>query len=324
MFGTNMWRPWAAPNIEELHFRSRDWNCGWGRSPTDSAVMCLHVECGLQQGRCPRMYQMRSNAMKTCAVGAMLFGGTLGIAGEANAQFFAAGTGEVEAYNNLLVDGLSSTGSGPWTLRSLGANVNNPFYSVPGGNPVTQRGSALYTTRPGSLSTGLTGADLSTLGFDYEFDYSTPWYDSNATPVGFVGISSRISLNFFGDASGIYNLTPTRQLVIYFGSGTPVGLQSTGNLLDVNNTSITWQYLSRNGEPGYGWSTTDVGTKQAILNELAPRALEGFAIHLDGATGWQTQTMTVSNWTLNGNLIPAPGAIALLGTAGLMGRRRRN
>ena len=266
---------------------------------------------------------MQSNAMKKCAVGAMLFGGTLGIVGEANAQFFAAGTGQVDAYNNLLVDGLSSGGSGPWTLRSLGANVNNPFYSVPGGNPVTQRHSALYTTRPGSLSTGLTGASLSTLGFNYEFDYSIPGYDSNATPVGYGGGSPRVTLNFFGAADSQWNLTSTRQLVMYFVTGSPVGLQSTGNLLDVNNTSITWQYLSTNNDPGYGWSTSDAGTKQAILNELAPRALEGFGIHLDSATGWQTQTMTVSNWTLNGNVIPAPGAAALVGLAGMFAGRRR-
>ena len=281
---------------------------------------------------------MRSNTlyMRSVVSGALLFGGTLGAASSASAQGanWNLNTGLVSGYNNLLISNLSPSNytinpAAGWTMRSLGESAPNPYY----GNGDPRRNSALYTTRPGGLSTGLQGSSITSLSFNYQFDYSDP----NA--IGFTGgyyASPRASANFFGPVGGPFDLTPTRQLMMYFGSGAPGGLQSTGNLWDVNNTSVTWRYLSTNGESGYGWTTTDPGTKGAVLAELGNRALEGITIHLDGATGFATQTMHVSNWLLNGDVVGAPawsviptpgaavGAMALLGLTGLVRTRRRS
>jgi len=220
-------------------------------------------------------------------------------------------------------DDLAPVGRGPVTMYSYGGagTAINPL-------PTFDKHSALlydiYTSDYNR--TGIFANQINNLSATWGFDYS------RADAVGVGGGSPRFKLQFgtFDPVTNLLGSGLERTLVMYFGSGSPVGIQSTGNAWDINNTSITWQ-LTGSGTPSGSGFTTDPGVKAAILADLGAREMITAVIHLDGATGSSTQTMNVYDWYLNTtgiivNTVPEPSTLSL-GALGLLGwaaaRRRK-
>ena len=213
---------------------------------------------------------------------------------------------------------LAPVGRGPVTMQSYGPTATPGAPSNPAG-PHSALLYDIYTSN--YTATGIFANQINNLSAAWVFD------NSRADAIGYGGGSPRFKLQFgtFDPSTGLLTAMQ-RELVMYFGSGSPFGIiQNTGNAWDVNNTSITWQLTGSGTLPPGSGSTTDPGVKAAILADLGAREMITAVIHLDGATGSSTQTMTVHNWYLNttGIIVPGPGAIALLGAAGIVGSRRR-
>lgn len=219
----------------------------------------------------------------------------------------------------VTTNALSPVGRGPVTMQSFGPAASPSAPANPNG-PHSALLYDIYTTN--YTSTGIFANQINNLSATWDFDYS------RADAVGVGGGSPRFKLQFgtFDPATNLLTAMQ-RELVMYFGSGSPIGIQNTGNAWDVNNTSITWQLTGSGSLPPGSGSTTDPAVKAAILADLGAREMITAVIHLDGATGSNTQTMNVYDWYLNTTGIivsPIPGAgVAAIGTLGLAGMARR-
>lgn len=277
---------------------------------------------------------MRKNSMSKCVAGALLFGGTLGLASTAQAGFSDMTVG---IYGPVIYNSFDS-----WTMNSYGPGATMPGVGQAGTNGNDRHSALMYANNPAYpttsnwpnspappsptapywLSTGIYANTITSLSVDYGFLYPT------LSHVGINGGAPRFTIRFGTSAGPGTTVVTERMLVMYWGSnGTnPVGPQSTGNAWSTTNTSITWQYTDQNGNAvgAISTSTTDALVKASILADLGSRELRSLVINLDGMTsGSSIQTLEISNWQLNGSLIPGPGAVALLGAAGLVGSRRR-
>jgi hypothetical protein len=211
------------------------------------------------------MFQMRSNAMKTCAVGAMLFGGTLGATQAASAG----------------VTWLSEFAPG-------GVYAVSTNYAVFGS-------TELLTTGAASLLAdgGVDGADSITY--------------SPTTSSGFT-ISASAS-NFYAEATRFLSVTDSVDASL------SVGLNGGQEVSFVSFSIQQWN--------GSGWDLISAGS--AGLPSLTP------SLSWSGTLAGGTYRLTVGGQndgafegTMASFVVPAPGAVALLGAAGLVSRRRRN
>jgi len=209
-------------------------------------------------------FQMRSNAMKTCAVGAMLFGGTLGMSQAASAG----------------VTWLSEFAPG----GEFAVSTNYALFGT----------TELFTTGAASLLAdgGVDGADSITY--------------SPTTSSGFT-ISASAS-NLYVDALRFFSVTGSvdASLSLSLSGGETVSYVNYG--IEQWNGS-GWDLISAGSAglpsltPSLSWSgTLAAGTYRLIVGGQNDGAFEG---------------------TMASFVVPAPGALALLGAAGLVGARRR-
>ncbi len=199
---------------------------------------------------------MRSNAMKTCAAGAMLFGGSLGVAQEAgagiswtaiNASAYAYGDGTPGAATKSLSNYLSTQ------------TASNAGYSSVGLGAFSTSGFAM------SAQTAAGGSFFVTCGHAFTVTDSVT---VSISGVGFAGKANGFQL--YDESGIIWNSTEA------------VGAFSSGELV------------------------LQAGTY----------SLQG-GVFSNAVTGGQEIVLDFS-------IVPSPGSVALLGAAGLMGRRRRN
>lgn len=218
---------------------------------------------------------MKNNAMKTCAAGAMLFGGTLGATSAAEA-------GLVVWNCNIAA---TSYVSGEYNYTTFVNVETQQFYS---------------DTVMGPIGTPLTAWDLS-------FSPNT---------------GTRMALNSFDPAAGLVTNTGgsgtaklASNVVVGSSLASPLGYTNTGSLLvNVGNANrwlagdvgyFGFRFKTAAGATRYGW-----GEIALLAGSLREGVITTLVYEDTGAS------VTVG-------VVPAPGAAALIGLAGLVGGRRR-
>jgi len=203
---------------------------------------------------------MRSKTVMTCAASAMLFGGTLGVAQEAQA-------------------GLT------WT--SVSASASN----------YTSNQNAYQTNSNAGTSIFTTGSNF--IGF------------SAATSTGWSITASNAGGNSLA-AWGVYNEFTVSSATTVVISGNGFG-NTNGNFFQLNSAStMLW---SNQTAPNSGVEVTGAYSSGPITLQAGTYTLTG-AVYTTGSFG--------SSTLLEIAVVPAPGAIALLGAAGFVARRRRS
>jgi hypothetical protein len=205
------------------------------------------------------MFQMRSNTMKTCAVGAMVVGGALSMTQTASAGLTWLGSGTVwlgdyDSFNGVYVDG------DPY-LVDWGNNALLAFSGSAGAN-VSYFGSA--TAGPG-FSVG---------------------FSTNGAP-GYIEVVGQ----------RVFEVTGTETLTITLTKG-----------FDADFGGVSASLWKPDGDVvSYG-----TGTHNVTLS--AGTYMLDFAANSLNSAAYSGDFISV---------VPAPGALALLGAAGLIGSRRR-
>jgi hypothetical protein len=234
---------------------------------------------------------MRKNSMTKCAVGAMLFGGTLGVAGSANAAFYQFAS-------------LATAGS-----VSKGGSVTSPYDGF---------GTAISSANPESVGSpsgigGQWAADRYLQAFNA--GSSMVVAGGNATFTG--GAGAFTTGNLAGNASMRWEFASAQDLT---GLTIRLGLTSVGSgggSLGVKVCSDTAGSASIEGLSNNSITTAGNQTFQFFGNLAGARSL---------VITWIPAVTAGNSMTLNAieyNGVPAPGALALLGAAGLVGARRR-
>lgn len=229
---------------------------------------------------------MRSNALKTCAVGAMLFGGTLGVTQTASAGLTWLGAPPWADPSDSYSDKSSSyfrlrnTGTAPWT-GAYGGDVGALAFNAVTLAPTNPGFAGMQVSFSGVTASGPLAGSISMTAY-------APSQSAGLTAGGFVAFyfevtdTQRITLN---SASGL--LESEIQLVKY-GSGTVDYF-----LGSIGSTAFNKSY------------DLDAG--------IYSISMQGYAGDIAGGFNGEVFSMTV----------PAPGAAALIGMAGLVGGRRR-
>ena len=143
----------------------------------------------------------------------------------------------------------------------------------------------------------------------------TEAYAANSLSGTLTGASINVTLN------ASVNYTYADDLAIYL-SNTPLAMNGALQCGGYSNLGATQRYFWPNGAssaPG----TTSIGTVNFTTGiDMTGSTMSVWVGNGYGATG--TSGTFTGSVTLHGvNAVPAPGAIALLGLAGLTGRRRR-
>ena len=178
------------------------------RSPTDSAVTCLHGSVGFSRGVAPRNRKMRSNAMESCAVGAkfgmraktpVLVAGVVStlIAASASADFIPAN----------------------WTLSQNLLGFSG-FYGISVGQTVTVEESYGSVGGSGILSS----SSIELFGGDSSFRGIT-WYSTVASSTGTISVDYAFGnpsgdIGIFDGAGWVLNGVFTAVVTNYYGPRT--------------------------------------------------------------------------------------------------------
>ena len=221
---------------------------------------------------------MRSNAMKTCAVGAMLIGGVLGASSTASAglawqaDWFGMGNERNLTVANLAIE--SGWADTAYEMDAFGAATWSDAANAPG-TSVSFSGLTLSGENANSWSTSAIVSGASA-GYD-------PAASFNTIPFCF-------------------SVTGTQQVTLTTAAGLTGG--------------SSWTIFGPDGAPLWSFEST-VGTPTAANTQTFTLS-EGqyyMNVNMEAGAGF------------NGNMfsftVPAPGAAALVGLAGLVGGRRR-
>jgi MYXO-CTERM domain-containing protein len=280
-----------------------DWP-GWavtGDGPLADGLGCvtrLHAECGLQQGHCPRMFKMRTSSM-IASMAAVV------VAGSANAAIVWSGVQSPAATDP---SSLVVTPNGSFFSDStLAYDANNNPLFVAYGNFGFSSAQGFYTdatTLQGMNDDGASGSFL---------------FQIYGTVAGSGTSNRRVVSNSFGASiSGLtgtvaHNATSGTGFGLANGSGSynPFVLNS-----NANSGAAQGQFYNASGYIGFRFST-DGGTSWFF----------GWAKWTGGTDGTGALSEWAYNDTAGGSItagqVPAPGVLALLGAAGLVGSRRR-
>jgi hypothetical protein len=260
-----------------------DWP-GWavtGDGPLADGLGCvtrLHVECGLQQGQCPRMFKMRTSSM-IASMAAVV------VAGSANAGI---------APN--VVDPFTTT-------QSFGNDSSSGFVSITGG---------LFNERNAFRSLRAGGTGVSASSNDVAFT-------TQRAGTGLVGLTYRMAGGSSNDLSLITGMSIALSALNLFNGAT--GVNFYWQAIDVNSNSMyASQDLFSNGTSTFDFAAA---TKDLGFDQTKVMTLQLSVSQLGGPTSGSTVSVsgTLSNFSYTA--VPAPGALALLGAAGLVGSRRR-
>ena len=258
---------------------------------------------------------MRNTTFTSSVAGALLFGGTLGVATAANAavlDLMGCGTTgtvtrpvSVGGRNNVLTMG--NPYSTIWGSATGGTNSYAPPVSGFGMQQSGNQGMWNWAGTQGALFSDITGAS---------FD----WYNHNAA--GGLGGGFRLYIKVYSTVAEGYNVG-----VLFFDESYKLPNQqfgqqwfSTGNYL----TSAAGSGIYYNGAGANPFGTAP-GNNSAARYSLAQfqTQLAGWSVQEIGIMNDTGMTVSIDQFSVT--LVPAPGAVALLGLAGAFGgRRRRN
>ena len=228
---------------------------------------------------------MQTNKIVKGAVGAMLFGGTLGAAGQAAA-------------------GLTWNASGGGTGGLFPLNTANYAISY------DSNGGSVYSSGFGAYAASLPGSSgMSFISF------------SAVTSSGYSVSVSGSTANGYVNVVRLFTVTDTQQITISW----------TGR------TSAATIGLANGPSAVNGWGTVAALSAQGWVASTQPTVPGGSQINTSVAGTYSyTVTLAAGNYyvantvslvdagaSMSFTVVPAPGALALLGAAGLVGARRR-
>ena len=197
---------------------------------------------------------------------------------------------------------------GTGTLYLNGTNGSSDFFEPATGTTSTEingfGGTTLNAT--GSMSTVTTGmAALAVVG------------GAASVPAGTYGANGK-AMVFKFSMSGLSNLS-----VSYAVQRTASGF--TTQQWDYSTDGTTWSSAATITGIGasFAGGTTNVASTLGVASGLNNAANAYMRVTFTGATS-TTGNNRVDNFQFNADAIPAPGAVALIGLAGLVARRRRN
>jgi MYXO-CTERM domain-containing protein len=223
---------------------------------------------------------MRKNAMTKCAVGAMLFGGTLGMSQAASA-------------------GLVFNLNGPSINGPTAGTFNTAYtYISPVNYEYEQAFNSSFAATTFTLSTGL----------------SASW-TATSDSTGFattVLASATQGLTSYVETNRSFTVTGTQQITLNWSGSTNLllGKYNGGTYNDQNSWSspIT---------PATGWTVGYWGSSNGS-------SIGTLTTTLSAGTYWLSNTLSNQQGaSFSFTVVPAPGALALLGVAGIVGARRR-
>jgi MYXO-CTERM domain-containing protein len=265
-----------------------------GRSPTVSAVTCLHGSVGSCSGHGPKESKMRTNLLGMCSAVA-----ALAVAGSAMAG---------------VVDPFTTNFTGAWGSSTSAASVSDATSGLTylGGAANSKmagwRTSTQSETRSSFGSGSWTAEWRTKSGGTGSGGSNTIWYQ-NTSADGESSFAMDLSQmqSFSFNVSSISAGQTFRMFINLQGED---GLMSGGTM--AKDIAATGSYTMNVSDMTY-----TNGNTAAMWSSV--RLLE---IRLTRITGTGNASVNIDSY--NFAAVPAPGAIALLGVAGLAGRRRRN
>ncbi len=229
---------------------------------------------------------MRNNTIVKGAVGAMLFGGTLGAAGQASAG---------------LTWNLSGGGgsSGLFPLNTANYAVS---YDGDGGSVSSSGFDASSGSLPGS--SGATSISFSAV-----------------TGSGYSVSVSGSAANGYVNVTRLFTVTDTQQITISW-----TGRTSAATIGLANGPSAVngWGTVAALSAQGWGAATQSTVAGGSQINSSTAGSYS-YTVTLGAGDYYVSNTVSLvdADALMSFTVVPAPGALALLGAAGLVGSRRR-
>jgi len=255
---------------------------------------------------------MRKTTFTSSVAGALLFGGTLGVATAANAATTTIlDLATAGAYGSVTKN---ATVGGQSNVTTLGGPVGITWGSATGGTrPGSTQTSGFGMQASGNAGVGGWAGDQGALLSDIT-GASFDWYNSN--PAQGLGGGFRLYMDVY---------SPTEQgnnegyLVFDLSYLLPsqVGGQwnSTGNYLTGAAGGATFTPIAGSSPNPFGSSSN----RQTLAQYQT--TLAGWSVMQIGIINDSGMTVSINNFSVSS--VPAPGAVALIGLAGAFGARRR-
>jgi len=248
---------------------------------------------------------MQNNAMKKCAVGAMLFGGTLGLSQSASAAVVtflstAPGSGPYNAYSytTLTTSGTGNQQTDTGSFSSSGSASLVTAFSQ--GSGATLRAGNTTISASWTAGSNASWANVLTLSAS-----KATTFTSGSTNNGTVSFQ-RVFTVSGGSADYSFNLTNN--------GGATFGIEA--NLYNVSSSTGEIDYTST----VFSYANSTAAGASFTASGTGATALAAGTYALSGIFFLSANTPNAQFMTFN---IPAPGAAALVGMAGLITSRRR-
>jgi len=225
---------------------------------------------------------MRSNAMKKCAVGAMLFGGTLGLS-----QAASAGVNVTWSASNAF-----NTGSA-YNLFLQSSYEVYEFRLASTDPSVAAFGSTTYTLGGTSATFTNTASGFAMSG--------------SGGPASAVAASRNFTIAGLGNGETLTATVVLASLPMFNGSSSFIG---SGSFIIQKAGVESWEDVAGGGGSAAGTYSVQLGNGS-------------YYISMGIGNGDVVGAIPSLNGTFASFIVPAPGAMALLGAAGLVGGRRR-
>lgn len=226
--------------------------------------------------------QLNKKVVK-CAAGAMLFGGTLGAAGTANA-------------------GLTWNASGGGGQGALVTGNFATSYEGDGGTVYSSGFDAFTASLPGSSGvTSILFSAVTSSGYSVSV--------SGSTANGYVNVVR------------LFTVTDTQQITISWTGRTSAAIIGLAGGPDAVGGWGTVAALSAQGWAASTQSTVPGGSQ---INSNGPGTFS-YTVTLGAGNYYVANTVSLvdAGASMSFTVVPAPGALALLGVAGVVGSRRR-
>jgi hypothetical protein len=189
------------------------------------------------------------------------------------------------------------------TAQSFGNDSSTGFVSITGG---------LFNQRNAFRSNAAGGAGVSASSNDVAFT-------TNRANFGLVGLTYRMAGGFSNDLSLITGMSIALSALNLSNGAT--GVSFSLQAIDVNNNSMyASQNLSSNGTSTFDFAAA---TKDLGFDQTKVTTLQLSVTQIGGPTSGSTISVSGTLSNFGYTAVPAPGALALLGAAGLVGSRRR-
>jgi hypothetical protein len=189
------------------------------------------------------------------------------------------------------------------TTQPFGTDSAGGFVSITGG---------LFNERNAFRSNAAGGAGVSASSNDVAFT-------TNRANFGLVGLTYRMAGGFSNDLSLITGMSIALSALNLSNGAT--GVSFSLQAIDVNNNSMyASQNLSSNGTSTFDFAAA---TKDLGFDQTKVTTLQLSVTQIGGPTSGSTVSVSGTLSNFGYTAVPAPGALALLGAAGLVGARRR-